>query len=367
MKVYGEGSIQQVDKHISRYKCRKWRLFVKTEDGMRTRRFDGTLREAKAELRDFIDDLAVEIPCHETFGTYADQWMKERRESGDYSPNTVSRDAVRVRALKREFGGDKLSDITPQRVRTGLSEIRNSNNVSGCVLSGTYANCLHATLRLILAQALVDGLIAANPCDTVKRPKKDTPEKEAADNAKLSDLLDKLDDEPLDGRVMAVYLITCLGLRRGEACGLYWEDVTGDCVNVKRAMREADGSIDKPKTTAGIRSLPMPARLARKMAVWRVVAAYNGFSGDTVCIASNGKPLRPQNLWKWWEQNRSRFGMDGITLHQLRHSNLTIMARKCRSVFDLQYWAGWASIEPAKIYIHRDDAELKRASALLDF
>jgi integrase len=42
-----------------------------------------------------------------------------------------------------------------------------------------------------------------------------------------------------------------------------------------------------------------------------------------------------------------------MTLHQLRHSNLSMMARHM-SPFDLQRYAGWSSIEPAKVYIHDD-------------
>jgi integrase len=52
-----------------------------------------------------------------------------------------------------------------------------------------------------------------------------------------------------------------------------------------------------------------------------------------------------------------------MTLHQLRHSNLSMMARYM-SPFDLQRYAGWSSIEPARIYIHDDlDAVSRAASA----
>lgn len=365
MKIYGDGSIQQLQ-NVSRYKCKRWRLYVKTECGMRTRHFNGTLREARAALKLFVAELEAEIPCYETFEAYALSWVDDRAASGDFSPNTIEKDDARVTSLCRIFGDDRLQDMTPARVRTGLLELRNGGNATGRVLSGTTAVGLHTTLRAIMEQARTDGLIASNPCDSVKRPKSDTKEKRACGVGDLSGLLDKLDAEPLDGRVMAVYLIACLGLRRGEACGLYWDDIADGCVHVVRAMKEADGTIDEPKSKSGVRTLPMPARLARKIVVWRTVAAYNGFSGDTVCVASNGKPLRPQNLYKWWEAHKAGFGFADMTLHQLRHSNLTAMARNCKSAFDLQYWAGWSSIEPARIYIHKDDGELRRASAMLE-
>ena len=365
MRVYGNGSVQQVDKG-SRYKCRRWRLFVKTEDGMRTRRVDGTLREAQAALPGFVAELEAEVACADTFASYADRWQRERKASGELSPNTVERDAGRIEALKRVFGKLALSDLTPATVRTGLIELKNGRNASGKVLSGTTMNGLHTCLGQVLSQAVDDGLIADNPCRVVKRPKRDTKEKDAVGRDGLSEMLDRLDAMQIDGRVMAVYLMATLGLRRGEACGLYWEDVGEDTVTIRRAMREADGSIDKPKTAAGVRELPMPPRLKRKMAEWREASREYGYTGDAVCRAVNGEPLRPQNLWKWWEAHRAELGMEGITLHQLRHSNLTIMARNCRSAFDLQRWAGWSSIEPARIYIHRDDDALRSAASMLD-
>lgn len=366
MKVYGEGSMQQLVKGVSRYKCRRWRLFVKTEEGMRTRHFNGGVRDARKALEAFVAELQAMTPCADTFGTYARRWIDERAASGDFSPNTVAKDRTRVNVLCREFGGDRLDALTPSRVRSGLLSLRNGGNATGRTLSGSYANGLHTALGAIMAQAVDDGLISSNACDAVRRPKRDTPEKDALDGDGLRNLLDALDALPLDGRVMAVYLMATLGLRRGEACGLYWDDVRDGCVHVCRAMREADGSISDPKTAAGVRSLPMPPRLAEKMAVWRAVAASNGRSCPYVCLSTNGAALRPQNLYKWWMANRAELGADGMTLHQLRHSNLTMMARSCRSVFDLQRWAGWSSIEPAKIYVHDDDAELKRAAMSLE-
>ena len=365
MKVYGQGSIQQVDK-VSRYKCRRWRLFVKTEDGMRTRRFDGTLREAQAALAAFVAELEAEVACADTFEAYARKWNRQREKSGDYSVNSTSKDARRITALCRVFGGEALSAISPAVARDGLLDIRNGANASGRVLSGTYMSSLYHCMRSIMQQAADDGLIASNPLDKVKPPRIDTEEKEAIGRERISEMLDRLDGMQIDGRVMAVYLIAALGLRRGEACGLYWEDIGEDSVSIVRAMKEIDGSIDEPKSKAGVRTLPMPARLKAKIAEWRRAYAEYGYEGKAVCCAANGKPLRTQNLYKWWESHKEELGVGDITLHQLRHSNLTIMARNCRSVFDLQYWAGWSSIEPAKVYIHKDDGELRNAASMLD-
>lgn len=364
MRVYGRGSIQQLDK-TSRYKCRRWRLFVKTEDGMRTRHVSGSLSDARAALSSFVEELDGEVSCSDTFSAYAARWNDTRAASGEFSVNTVSRDARRIDALCRVFGGMALSDMTAPAVRDGLLRLRNGGSASGKVLSGTYMNGLYTCMNSIMGMAATDGLISSNPLGSIKPPKVDTDEKEAMARDDVSAMLDRLDAMQIDGRVMAVYLIAALGLRRGEACGLYWEDVGDDSVSIRRAMKEADGSIAEPKSRAGVRTLPMPARLKSKIAEWREAYAEYGYTGDTVCCATNGEPLRPQNLYKWWESHKAELGADGMTLHQLRHTNLTMMARNCKSVFDLQYWAGWSSIEPARVYIHKDDSELRKAASML--
>ena len=50
---------------------------------------------------------------------------------------------------------------------------------------------------------------------------------------------------------------------------------------------------------------------------------------------------------------RVEMGYPELTMHQLRHSNLSMMARHM-SPFDLQAYAGWSSIAPAQVYVHRD-------------
>ena len=115
--------------------------------------------------------------------------------------------------------------------------------------------------------------------------------------------------------------------------------------------------IGKTKRPASVRDLPMTARLAD------ACAAYSRTRKGGRCFVENtrdGSPLRMQNVRRWWERNRDALGAPGIVPYELRHSNLTKMAR-FMSVFDLQRWAGWSSIGPAKVYVHADMDSLEAA------
>ena len=178
------------------------------------------------------------------------------------------------------------------------------------------------------------------------------------------------DAEPVNQWTMPLYLILLLGVRRGEAVALLDTDVDMEpdgfggyvgTVHVHRAFKESSRKVEEPKTPAGVRRLPMPAHLCDKVAEWRETRAALGYAhAEYLCCNSRGLLMHAQNLNRWWRLHRNAYGCADMGLHQLRHSNLSMMARRM-SPFDLKDWAGWSSIAPAKIYVHRDMDAMRAA------
>ena len=277
MKLEGRGSIEQLEKNKPRGKCRKWRLWVRSEGKNRSRRFNGTYREAQAALDAFKAEMEAVVPNSDTFASYAALWWRLRADSGSFSINTTSKDSCRVRALSLVLGDKAMDSITPEMCRDALSRIKNGENSTGRVLTNTTMDGMFVCLKQIMQQAEDDGRITRNPMARMKAPKRDTKERSALTPGEMGILLDRLDGLPCDGRVMAVYLIACLGLRRAEACALMDEDVRDGFAHVRYAVKEADGSIGRPKSAAGNRMLPMPGRLQRKVDEWRLIREENGY------------------------------------------------------------------------------------------
>ena len=358
MKV-SEGYVEQLDKGKPRKKCRKWRLWVYADGERRSRRFTGTYTEAQDALESFKAELSCKVPCKETFGAYAESWRVWRAKSGNFAPNTSENDLRCVRAFRRSPISDmRLEDVTPEDCRESLLWIK-ENPVRCGELSNTSMNKMHAVMHAIFKQAVGDGKIAGNPLDGVAPPKVDTKERAAMEPREFAAFLESLSELPLDGRLMAVYLIAYLGLRRAEACALLDSDVRDGYAFVRSAVKERNGKVDKPKSRAGVRTLPVPQPLQGKIGEWRALRRALGFA-DSPYLACNteGGLLRPQLLYRWWAGDSSHNGARdaiGCTcgLHDLRHSNLSLMARHM-SPFDLQRYAGWSSIEPAKVYIHEN-------------
>lgn len=63
MEIKGKGSIEQLDKSKTPYRCKAWRLWVLTSQGRKSKRFNGNLTEARAELANFILELKNTDEC----------------------------------------------------------------------------------------------------------------------------------------------------------------------------------------------------------------------------------------------------------------------------------------------------------------
>jgi integrase len=360
MRVEGHGSVEQLEKNKPRGKCRKWRLWVRAGGKNKSRRFTGTYREALAALEAFKAEVEAIVPNSDSFRTYATAWADFRRDSNSFDPNTIAKDYRHVRALSIVLGDKAMDEITPETCRDALNRIKHGENATGRVLSNTTMEGMHVALNQIMKQAEDDGKIAVNPMRKLKPPRTDTKERDALTKDEIGLFLNRVDQLPLDGRVMALYLMACLGLRRGEACALMDADVHDGMAHVRYAVKERNGKLGRPKSAAGIRTLPVPPRLQAKIDEWRIVRWEKGY-GDAKTLAcdTQGGMLLPQNLYRWWRGDvehkgvRNELGCPDMVLHELRHSNLTMMARHL-SPFDLQRYAGWSSLEPARVYIHED-------------
>jgi len=364
MKVTGS-TIQQLDKLRAdgspkpKSECRDWRIWATTEIGRKSQRFHGTYSQAQERQRAFVSELEGFVPNSDTFGAYADSWRLWRAESGMFSPNTVASEATFVRLLNRtELSGMRMDEITPQNCRDALLWLK-QNPVKGSEYRQTTVAKLHQVLGAVLGQAVDDGKLARNPMDSVRRPKLRAVEREALSPDEMQLFLNRVDELPVDGKTTALYLMACLGLRCGEACAMR-DDQFGQFAEVDSTVRMADGTVGPPKSDAGRRRLPVPPRLAERVALWRGVKSALGYDSEYLCCNSWGRLLTVKSLEGWWVGHRDALGCPGMTLHQLRHSNLSMMARHM-SVFDLQRYAGWSSIAPARIYVHEDADSVARA------
>ena len=349
-----KGSIMQMEKGKAKGKCRKWRLQVslgkdlKTGKYLReTRVFQGTWSEAQKELAKFIDEIdsgSVAKRCTWIFDDYAEHYIGMRQLNGDMTAMSLDATKKRLASVSHLIGHVKIQEITPDVLSSVYIELRKGNSKSGKKLSGTSVNSIHKSLSGMFSYAVKEGVLKANPCKKIDTPKKDTEERTPLANDQVNELLDKLN--PAEPMELAVILCATLGLRRGEAVGLSWGDVdfVGNSVNIRHSF-DRFRNLKTPKTAAGARILPLPDFTAEALKIRHEaqMAKYGSGPNEFVSWTPEGAVMRPEtavvtgnyekrvnpdSFSRWWRENRARLGVPKTTLHELRHSFLTIAARK---------------------------------------
>jgi integrase len=148
--------------------------------------------------------------------------------------------------------------------------------------------------------------------------------------------------EELDGhRLGALYLTMLgLGLRRGEALGLRWEDVDLDHASlvVRRALKyeRRDGKaalvLGEVKTVKSRRALNIPAPVVEALRRQRAKQASERLSvgeawDDSGLVFTNGLggPLDGRNVYRDFTSLCERIGLGRWHPHELRHSAASMM------------------------------------------
>lgn len=389
VKVRGKGTIVQLDKSVPRGRCERWELRVSVGRDLATgkyppmtRKFNGPLSEANRALREFIAEIErgdAQRRSDMDFGEYAEAWLKERRETCAHG--TWRKNCDQIKCAKLHLSKARLDEIRPQVLERCYKALMDGHSPSGRPLSGTYVNSIHVTLHRMFRQAVKDGHMASNPCDFADAPSQDTREKKALRRDGIVALIDKLD--PKDPIQFAVRLMVKTGIRRGEAHGLSVGDVDRKAMvlHIRHSYDDGD-NLKEPKTKAGARDLPLTesaladidARIAdieRRYRNTRKRLKTDGpaLGPDTPLVGDGlGNRMLPHSSTRWWTRERKGLGLEGWTLHELRHSYITELARRKVDPKVLQTIAGHAKFSTTMdIYTHVDMEDKKDALKVVDW
>ena len=230
---------------------------------------------------------------------------------------------------------------------TALSPLDITHMLAGICEAG---HTRTAELCYVLLRAALSDL-EPNPMRRVKRPVhvQTTPEPWTDDQIKV--YLTAISGSQHE---LELSLGLLLGLRRGEICGLRWQDIdfTSGLIHIcNQRQRMASGEIvdGPPKSATSDRILPIPSALLPLLESRREASGY-------LC------PLTPSGLDRAHRVLVKRLGLPYIPLHGLRHSMATSCIRHGGDMRSLQSVLGHASYSTtANIYTHPDKDMLRRA------
>jgi integrase len=193
---------------------------------------------------------------------------------------------------------------------------------------------IYATLRAALNAAVRQRLIPWNPCAGVELPAAPRPEAQVWGPEQAGEFLEATAGHRLH---VAWRLVLGRGLRRGELCGLQWDDVDAGAgyLRVRRALLELGGkvTVDTPKSrkardvsldaeTARLLGGHRKAQLAERLAAG---SAYEpGPGGGWIICDEIGRPCHPDLISARFRQAARAVGLPVIKLHEGRHTAATL-------------------------------------------
>jgi len=348
-------------------------------DGKGRKRYAKTLAEARYLRKTLVADVArgdYRDRSKTTFEQYAAEWIRSyagRTSRGlrdatrrsyawelGLDPETFQPIEPRVRAVAF-FGRTPVSMIRPRDVKAYIAEAAKGGKARDTV------RLRLAPLRALLATAVEDDLLDANPSAGVRIVVAAKAEEESVETVKAltEDELARLLSEVADEYRLLVSLLAGAGLRISEALPLRWQDVDFGRRRLLVRRSLSRGQIGAPKTRHGRRDVPLSEGLARALWSERKRRARVA-DGDLIFPGVDGY-LDRGTVFRAVKAAAKRAGVPWCGLHTLRHSAATILFRRGWNAVQVQKFLGHHS--PAftlATYVHLLDDDLPEPTFLDD-
>jgi integrase len=329
-----------------------------------------------------VDTGSWREPSSETLSEYASRWIERRNPArspggrGRLAPSTFEgyRVNIRLHVLPR-LGERPLASLRTEDVDELIAALEAEGKAPGTVRN------VIVPLRKMLADAVRQGLLLMNPAAGADLPPaQDFVGKEippAHTDAIRSALLELAPTDPLRNEPDQLYVhlfdvALGTGLRLGELRALRFADVDRDrrLVRVERAYSLRD--VRRPKTDAGIRSVPLFPSVDVALRALAARALERGrYAPESLFFATDrGTPLHPSNFnRRTWQPALRQAGLAeaGYRFHDLRHTCVSRLVAAGADVKLVQAVAGHANpLITLKRYSHLLDARITEAAARFD-
>lgn len=309
------------------------------------------------EIMGQVDHGTYVAPSRQRLAVYLTSWLQGLQVKATTRDNY--RTAAEVHTIPR-LGGVALSDLTPEQVDGLYRQLEQHGRAAGkCRTAGVTCRdhgCapdrhqglapksvrhVHVMLRKALQDAVDRGYLGRNVADLANPPtQRSARGRRARDKAWTVEQLRRFLEATADDRLGAVWqLAATTGMRRGELCGLTWDEVDLDRgrVRVARTVTEVRGELvlqGEGKTDAAERSIALDARTVESLRRWkrRQLEERMAWPGTWPEVAyvftrEDGEGLRPKRLSSGFSVAADRVGLPRIGVHGLRHSYATAALR----------------------------------------
>ena len=201
-------------------------------------------------------------------------------------------------------------------------------------LSPSTVNKHHRIIKKMLQDALNLSLISVNPAEHVTPPK--VPYANTGVGLTTKDAVALLAAVQNTDFELPCLLATLCGLRRGEICGLRWQDIDFErsTLSVRQNLVRVGGKLifKTPKSVTSNRTISIPEMVRasllerrRRVATQKLYYGINYIDNDLVICNVVGECINPDWLSRQMDKYLKTAGLAHIRFHDLRHTNATMM------------------------------------------
>ncbi len=301
----------------------------------------GTKKEAEKRLSELLNQLDNGVymkPGKTALADFLQRWLKDYAYS-NLAPRTAEGYETIIRNhLIPKLGSIPLTKIKPEHIQRYYADMLANGRCDGKgALNPLTVRHHHMTLHNALKCAVKWGLLVRNPVDAIDAPRTTHTEMKVMSEEDLNRFLEVVKPTPY---YSLFYLALFTGMRRSELLGLRWSDVDLLLcqISVNRTLhrlRNGDIIFGSPKTAKGRRIVslsPSTALVLREH--WEAQETIRLMQGlrlrdtDLVFSKEDGSPLIPNAVTNAWLRLAKRTGLEGIRLHDARHTHASLMLKQ---------------------------------------
>lgn len=265
------------------------------------------------------------------------------------------------------LGELRLPEITPANIAALLLSMQAQGKAHATVIK------CYTVLNSLFKMAYLSDAIPKNPMDKVERPKprKDETKQDDVESYTVEEvrhILSCLEREPIKWRAL-VRLLIDTGIRRGECCGLKWDNVDfkENTITIKWNLcyTPAKGVyLDTPKNGKS-RTIDVDPDIISLLRTLREDQSRHAISPFAFTQDNSPEPMHPQSPTRYLKKFAQRYKIPDLHPHKLRHTFASIAITNGADVASISEKLGHSDkAVTLRMYTHADQESMKRASQI---
>ena len=358
-----------------------WRLRVYIGDDpatgaprQATRTFRGAKRAAQIALAKFVVEVAsgrAPVGGSTTLAALLDQWIAHIAPTR--SPTTIRGYKEKARRIDAKLGRVPLAKLTPHTLDRAYREWLEEG------LHPTTVHHLHGVISAALNQAEKWGLVTSAVTKRTSPPPLRSQPKKVPTPEVIQRLISAAEDRGQPVLAAAIAVAATTGVRRGELVGLRWSDIDvgARTLTVRRAVKHDDGPgwvVGSPKThqqrTIALDGFTLAVLGEHRGRVERWAAQATLPLADDAYVltldVTGAQPMKPDSLSQAFARLCRASGVEGVSLHTLRHFSASVLLASGRDVRTVAGRLGHAdAVTTLRVYSHMIEGRDRDAADFL--